>query len=52
MFPYKQLINHALFLFFTLHRNDSASESKDACRIHGHIHVSKVAGNFHITLGK
>ncbi|KAK9965733.1 hypothetical protein ABG768_004807 [Culter alburnus] len=33
-------------------RNDSASESQDACRIHGHIHVSKVAGNFHITLGK
>ncbi|KAK2876337.1 hypothetical protein QQF64_004884 [Cirrhinus molitorella] len=33
-------------------QNDSASESKSACRIHGKIYVNKVAGNFHITLGK
>ncbi|XP_077056768.1 endoplasmic reticulum-Golgi intermediate compartment protein 2 isoform X3 [Siphateles boraxobius] len=32
--------------------NDSESESQNACRIHGQIYVSKVAGNFHITLGK
>ncbi|XP_056124825.1 endoplasmic reticulum-Golgi intermediate compartment protein 2 [Rhinichthys klamathensis goyatoka] len=32
--------------------NDSESESQKACRIHGQIYVSKLAGNFHITLGK
>ncbi|CAN9499187.1 unnamed protein product [Ophioblennius macclurei] len=30
---------------------DSAS-SLTACRIHGHLYVNKVAGNFHITVGK
>uniref|UniRef100_A0A671MDP2 Endoplasmic reticulum-Golgi intermediate compartment protein n=1 Tax=Sinocyclocheilus anshuiensis TaxID=1608454 RepID=A0A671MDP2_9TELE len=33
-------------------QNDSPSNSQNACRIHGQIHVIKVAGNFHITLGK
>lgn len=34
-------------------RNDSASLSdNNACRIHGQIYVNKVAGNFHITIGK
>ncbi|XP_050979637.1 endoplasmic reticulum-Golgi intermediate compartment protein 2 isoform X1 [Labeo rohita] len=33
-------------------QNDYASDSQSACRIHGQIYVSKVAGNFHITLGK
>ncbi|XP_051968692.1 endoplasmic reticulum-Golgi intermediate compartment protein 2 [Xyrauchen texanus] len=32
--------------------NYSTSVSRNACRIHGQIYVSKVAGNFHITLGK
>ncbi|TRY60329.1 hypothetical protein DNTS_013663 [Danionella cerebrum] len=31
---------------------DSISESPNACRIHGQVYVNKVAGNFHITLGK
>lgn len=35
-----------------LPRNDSASVSQNACRIHGLIYVNKVAGNLHITLGK
>ncbi|RXN09705.1 endoplasmic reticulum-Golgi intermediate compartment 2 [Labeo rohita] len=34
------------------YQNDYASDSQSACRIHGQIYVSKVAGNFHITLGK
>ncbi|XP_068595599.1 endoplasmic reticulum-Golgi intermediate compartment protein 2 [Brachionichthys hirsutus] len=29
-----------------------ASTSRSACRIHGHLFVNKVAGNFHITVGK
>uniref|UniRef100_A0A4W5PNT1 Endoplasmic reticulum-Golgi intermediate compartment protein n=1 Tax=Hucho hucho TaxID=62062 RepID=A0A4W5PNT1_9TELE len=33
-------------------REDSPSQSPAACRIHGHIYVNKVAGNFHITVGK
>ncbi|TMS05979.1 Endoplasmic reticulum-Golgi intermediate compartment protein 2 [Larimichthys crocea] len=28
------------------------STSLTACRIHGHLYVNKVAGNFHITVGK
>ncbi|XP_030631039.1 endoplasmic reticulum-Golgi intermediate compartment protein 2 [Chanos chanos] len=32
--------------------NKSAPVSGNACRIHGHLYVNKVAGNFHITLGK
>uniref|UniRef100_A0A7N8WSL4 Endoplasmic reticulum-Golgi intermediate compartment protein n=1 Tax=Mastacembelus armatus TaxID=205130 RepID=A0A7N8WSL4_9TELE len=28
------------------------SSSLNACRIHGHLYVNKVAGNFHITVGK
>ncbi|XP_038560951.1 endoplasmic reticulum-Golgi intermediate compartment protein 2-like [Micropterus salmoides] len=28
------------------------SASHTACRIHGHLYVNKVAGNFHITVGK
>ncbi|XP_054632779.1 endoplasmic reticulum-Golgi intermediate compartment protein 2 [Dunckerocampus dactyliophorus] len=28
------------------------SSSLSACRIHGHLYVNKVAGNFHITVGK
>ncbi|XP_039617804.1 endoplasmic reticulum-Golgi intermediate compartment protein 2 [Polypterus senegalus] len=33
-------------------REDSPSQPSDACRIHGHLYVNKVAGNFHITVGK
>lgn len=33
------------------HSDDSAT-SFNACRIHGHMYVNKVAGNFHITVGK
>nr|XP_020469783.1 endoplasmic reticulum-Golgi intermediate compartment protein 2-like [Monopterus albus] len=29
-----------------------SSTSFSACRIHGHLYVNKVAGNFHITVGK
>uniref|UniRef100_A0A674P6N2 Endoplasmic reticulum-Golgi intermediate compartment protein n=1 Tax=Takifugu rubripes TaxID=31033 RepID=A0A674P6N2_TAKRU len=31
---------------------DDSSTSLHACRIHGHLYVNKVAGNFHITVGK
>uniref|UniRef100_A0A4W3GXQ6 Endoplasmic reticulum-Golgi intermediate compartment protein n=1 Tax=Callorhinchus milii TaxID=7868 RepID=A0A4W3GXQ6_CALMI len=34
------------------HREEDLSKPYDACRIHGHLHVNKVAGNFHITVGK
>ncbi|XP_044137347.1 endoplasmic reticulum-Golgi intermediate compartment protein 2 [Bufo gargarizans] len=33
-------------------REDSPSEPPSACRIHGHLDINKVAGNFHITVGK
>ncbi|XP_078272576.1 endoplasmic reticulum-Golgi intermediate compartment protein 2 isoform X2 [Rhinoraja longicauda] len=33
-------------------REDKLSYPHDACRIHGHLYVNKVAGNFHITVGK
>ncbi|KAJ1165824.1 hypothetical protein NDU88_006241 [Pleurodeles waltl] len=33
-------------------REDSLLQPPDACRIHGHLYVNKVAGNFHITVGK
>ncbi|XP_060784166.1 endoplasmic reticulum-Golgi intermediate compartment protein 2 [Neoarius graeffei] len=33
-------------------REDSPVQPLDACRIHGHLYVNKVAGNFHITVGK
>ncbi|KTG04553.1 hypothetical protein cypCar_00000691 [Cyprinus carpio] len=33
-------------------QNDSTSNSQNSCRIHGQIFVNKVAGNFHIILGK
>uniref|UniRef100_A0A3B3YDS2 Endoplasmic reticulum-Golgi intermediate compartment protein n=1 Tax=Poecilia mexicana TaxID=48701 RepID=A0A3B3YDS2_9TELE len=32
--------------------SDDDSSSPSACRIHGHMYVNKVAGNFHITIGK
>ncbi|CAJ1056942.1 endoplasmic reticulum-Golgi intermediate compartment protein 2-like [Xyrichtys novacula] len=32
--------------------NEDDSFSRSACRIHGHVYVNKVAGNFHITVGK
>ena len=35
-----------------VHREGAALEPLSACRIHGHIYVNKVAGNFHITVGK
>lgn len=35
-----------------LNREDNSLQSPDACRIHGHLYVNKVAGNFHITVGK
>ncbi|CAL9682847.1 unnamed protein product [Knipowitschia caucasica] len=33
-------------------REDGATEPRDSCRIHGYVYVNKVAGNFHITVGK
>ncbi|KAM4676322.1 endoplasmic reticulum-Golgi intermediate compartment protein 2 isoform 1-T3 [Discoglossus pictus] len=33
-------------------REDFNSQPPDACRIHGHLDINKVAGNFHITVGK
>ncbi|KAB0393302.1 hypothetical protein E2I00_002055, partial [Balaenoptera physalus] len=33
-------------------REDDPSQPPDACRIRGHLYVNKVAGNFHITVGK
>uniref|UniRef100_A0A672JIR5 Endoplasmic reticulum-Golgi intermediate compartment protein n=1 Tax=Salarias fasciatus TaxID=181472 RepID=A0A672JIR5_SALFA len=32
--------------------SEDSSSSLTACRIHGHLYVNKVAGNFHITVGK
>ncbi|KAI3370754.1 hypothetical protein L3Q82_007298 [Scortum barcoo] len=32
--------------------SDDTATSLTACRIHGHLYVNKVAGNFHITVGK
>lgn len=43
------------FQLFYLHFpsfSDDGSSSPRACRIHGHLYVNKVAGNFHITIGK
>ncbi|KAJ8262463.1 hypothetical protein GJAV_G00166760 [Gymnothorax javanicus] len=33
-------------------REDTPLQALTACRIHGHLYVNKVAGNFHITVGK
>ncbi|XP_034032625.1 endoplasmic reticulum-Golgi intermediate compartment protein 2-like [Thalassophryne amazonica] len=33
-------------------QNEDSHTSFTACRIHGHLYVNKVAGNFHITVGK
>ncbi|XP_070802901.1 endoplasmic reticulum-Golgi intermediate compartment protein 2 [Pituophis catenifer annectens] len=33
-------------------REDNPVHLADACRIHGHLYVNKVAGNFHVTVGK
>ncbi|KAG7522185.1 hypothetical protein JOB18_015407 [Solea senegalensis] len=33
-------------------QSDDSSTVLTACRIHGHLYVNKVAGNFHITIGK
>lgn len=33
-------------------KNEDGSAPLNACRIHGHLYVNKVAGNFHITVGK
>lgn len=33
-------------------QSEDSSTSLSACRIHGHLFVNKVAGNFHITVGK
>ncbi|XP_019969519.1 endoplasmic reticulum-Golgi intermediate compartment protein 2-like [Paralichthys olivaceus] len=33
-------------------QSDGSPTSLTACRIHGHLYVNKVAGNFHITVGK
>ena len=36
----------------SLPREDTPTQPLSACRIHGHLYVNKVAGNFHITVGK
>lgn len=33
-------------------QSEDRSSPPTACRIHGHLYVNKVAGNFHITVGK
>lgn len=33
-------------------RSEDSPSSFMACRIHGHLYVNKVAGNFHVTVGK
>ncbi|XP_039988406.1 endoplasmic reticulum-Golgi intermediate compartment protein 2-like [Xiphias gladius] len=33
-------------------QSEDRPASLSACRIHGHLYVNKVAGNFHITVGK
>lgn len=33
-------------------KSEDSAASLSACRIHGHLYVNKVAGNFHITVGK
>uniref|UniRef100_A0A673GHV2 Endoplasmic reticulum-Golgi intermediate compartment protein n=1 Tax=Sinocyclocheilus rhinocerous TaxID=307959 RepID=A0A673GHV2_9TELE len=33
-------------------REDDPTHPLNACRIHGYLYVNKVAGNFHITVGK
>ncbi|KAF3854679.1 hypothetical protein F7725_022734 [Dissostichus mawsoni] len=33
-------------------RSEDSPSSFTACRIHGHLYVNKVAGNFHVTVGK
>ncbi|XP_073328399.1 endoplasmic reticulum-Golgi intermediate compartment protein 2-like [Pagrus major] len=33
-------------------QSEDSSTSLSACRIHGHVYVNKVAGNFHVTVGK
>lgn len=33
-------------------RENNPTEPLSACRIHGHVYVNKVAGNFHVTVGK
>ncbi|KAG7217383.1 hypothetical protein INR49_021550 [Caranx melampygus] len=33
-------------------QSEDSTTSLSACRIHGHLYVNKVAGNFHITVGK
>uniref|UniRef100_A0A669DMJ8 Endoplasmic reticulum-Golgi intermediate compartment protein n=1 Tax=Oreochromis niloticus TaxID=8128 RepID=A0A669DMJ8_ORENI len=33
-------------------KSEDSTASLSACRIHGHLYVNKVAGNFHITVGK
>lgn len=40
-----------MILFACLNSEDS-SVPLNACRIHGHLYANKVAGNFHITVGK
>ncbi|CDQ80518.1 unnamed protein product [Oncorhynchus mykiss] len=45
-FPTKVIVCVCVF------REGTASEPLSACRIHGHVYVNKVAGNFHITVGK
>lgn len=46
----KQDMFNFLYIYFPDSEDNAASLS--ACRIHGHLYVNKVAGNFHITVGK
>ncbi|KAF7229311.1 transcript variant X2 [Nothobranchius furzeri] len=48
--PYKTLLKGAPTALPP--RESSSIEPLDACRIHGHVYVNKVAGNLHITVGK
>ncbi|XP_042352691.1 endoplasmic reticulum-Golgi intermediate compartment protein 2-like [Plectropomus leopardus] len=35
-----------------LPQSEGSPTTLNACRIHGHLYVNKVAGNFHVTVGK
>lgn len=45
-------LNDSSHCFASSFQRDTATSSFHACRIHGHLYVNKVAGNFHITVGK
>ncbi len=49
---YSAVISNGVYVFHSICREDDPTQPLNACRIHGYLHVNKVAGNFHITVGK